>query len=61
MFFVLFFLFVCLVGFLFFLRWEGGVRFINMFAKYTEIWPLKNTFSVLSCLYLKIRSTLEYY
>jgi hypothetical protein len=32
---------------------EGGVDFINMSAKYVEIWPL-NTFSVLSCLYLKI-------
>lgn len=30
------------------------MKFINLFAKYTEIWPLKNTFSVLSYLYLKI-------
>lgn len=26
-----------------------------MFAKYIEIWPMKNTFSVLSYLYLKIQ------
>lgn len=31
------------------------MNFINMFAKCIEIWPLKNTFSVLSCLYLKIQ------